>query len=153
MWRNVNKAKGRLRDLPQRQDRYPSLSKFWDLIFQHYNTQDNTGLDYVDIYDGDVHFYDQDRELAIRKEPLVFLDNAVRSLIEHGYHVESIAVNPSTRSQFKHYWRSLFLRSHLTANISPVNTTNAASPSLNEEASTAPSSCDASSCDSPQPRV
>lgn len=110
----VEKESTRAGTLPTQQDKYPSLSKYWDLIFRHLNGLGKDGLDYVDLEEGKVCFYNESRERLYRKSPLSVLDEATRVLIAQGYHVEGIGGNPNTRSQWKLYSDSIILRSYET---------------------------------------
>jgi len=108
----VTKEATRVAELPTGQAAYPSLSRFWELIYLHYNTDDRYGFDSCSLEDGSVSFYDESLEEEWTRLPLVVLDRATRVLIVAGYHVESIAANPSTRSMWKLYSRELMARSH-----------------------------------------
>jgi len=110
--RYVTKEETRVSGLPTGQDRYPSLSKLWELIYQHYNTQDKYGWDILSLEEDAPSFYNEQADARLTKTPLVVFDEAVRALIIEGYHVESIAANPSTRSMWKLYARELIARSH-----------------------------------------
>jgi len=108
----VAKEATKVAELPQGQDRYPSLSKFWELIYLHYNTDDNDGWNVLSLEEGLAEFYHEDLDMELSSAPLAVLDRATRVLITNGYHVESIAGNPSTRSMWKLYARELIARSH-----------------------------------------
>lgn len=101
----VHKQDTRIAELPESQEKYPSLSKFWDLIFDIFNERNWLNAD-------------QYPERLWRKEtedrsPLALFDTAVYNLICRGYHVESLAVNPNTRSMFKSYWGAIFTRCYI----------------------------------------
>lgn len=106
----VHKDQTREGDLPSTQEMYPSLSKFWELVTDHYNSGDSDGLDQTYLPDR-VVFYSEETERLFKQTPLVFLDEATRALIRRGYVVEGIACNPSTRSAWKMYGRELMYRS------------------------------------------
>lgn len=102
----VTKSDTRIGMLPTTQEAYPSLSKFWDLILKEFNA-----LNYLDC--------DEYPKQLWKKETgsrtiLSLFDDAVGNLIDRGYHVESIAVNPATRSMFKSFWRNILNRSYRT---------------------------------------
>jgi len=118
----VVKEETRAGDLPTQQDKYPSLSKYWDLVFRHLNGLDKDGLDYVVLEEGRVKFYNEEREKLYRKTPLAMLDEATRSLIKDGYHVEGIGGNPNTRSQWKLYSDSIILRSYAAIKNGDIET-------------------------------
>lgn len=107
----VTKEETRVGSLPTGQDKYPSLSKVWDLIYQHYNTDDSHGWNVLSLSEGLAEFYHEDLDMEFSKSPLVVFDRAIKVLISNGYHVESIAANPSTRSMWKLYARELIARS------------------------------------------
>lgn len=104
----VTKEATKVADLPTGQDRYPSLSRTWDLIYQHYNTTDKDGWD-LSLEDT-IAFYNERSDTEFTKSPLVVFDRAVRVLITQGYHLESICANPSTRSMWKLYAREIMYR-------------------------------------------
>jgi len=120
--RYVEKEATRAGDLPTQQDKYPSLSKYWDLVFSHLNGLGKDGLDYVDLEEGTVKFYDERRERLYRKSPLVILDECTNALIRQGYHVEGIGCNPNTRSQWKICSDSIILRSYDAAKNVEIET-------------------------------
>lgn len=106
----VHKEETRVGELPTNQDKYPSLSKFWDLVFDYFAELGKDGFDYVAMSDGRVRFYDENRRIMSHDTPLVLLDEATRHLIKNGYHVEGIACNPSTRSAWKNLWHAIMVR-------------------------------------------
>lgn len=110
--RYVSKQETKVAELPTGQSAYPSLSRYWQLIYLHYNTEDKCGFDVLSLEDNAVRFYDDITDEEFSARPLEFLDCATRTLIKQGYHVESIAANPSTRSMWKLYARELMARSH-----------------------------------------
>jgi len=88
----VKKEDTRQSTLPTTQEKYPSLSRYWELISQWLNDK------YPYIMCGD--------------SPLTLehLDKATYALIYQGYHVEGIATNPSTRSAWKLYGEAIMMR-------------------------------------------
>lgn len=110
--RYVVKEETRVAALPEQQDKYPSLSKFWDLVFEDLNDETKDGLDYSEFENGLFVFYKEENQRTFTRTPLVFLDQAARHLISAGYHVESIAANPNTRSQWKLYAPQILARSY-----------------------------------------
>jgi len=118
----VSKEATKLAELPTGQAAYPSLSRFWELIYLHYNTDDRYGFDSCSLEENDVRFYSEELDDEWTALPLGFLDRATRSLIVQGYHVESLAANPSTRSMWKLYSRELMARSHTSAKEAVPNT-------------------------------
>lgn len=106
----VTKEATRVAELPTGQAAYPSLSRFWELIYLHYNTEDRSGWDCLSLEDR-ARFYDEAIDEKFTAFPLEVLDKATRVLIAQGFHIESLAANPSTRSMWKLYGRELIARS------------------------------------------
>lgn len=97
----VVKEETRSGSLPVQQSRYPSLVKYWDLIFAEIKyarscDDDNLGL-----------------ENMSQQNRLILLDNATSRLIEAGYFVESIATNPNVRSSFAKFAPALMKRAYV----------------------------------------
>jgi len=90
--RYVVKAETRVATLPEGQEKYPSLSRFWELITV---TIDEHYPNYMTYPVADLQ--------------MVFID-AVNRLIRAGYHVESIAVNPTTWTAWKRHWSAIMFR-------------------------------------------
>lgn len=97
----VTKEETRQQSLPQSQEMYPSLSKLWNLIYEY-------------ICDNAPTLVDNTQRLYIpsRMDKLTIFDEAIKHLIERGYHVESMGVNPQVRTAWKLYSHALFARSH-----------------------------------------
>lgn len=110
--RYVTKEETRVGDLPVQQDTYPSLSKFWDLVFDYLNGLGKDGLDYVELESDVVCMFRPENDRVFKKSPLIFLDRAAGDMISRGYHVESLAANPSTRSMWKLFHMDIILRSY-----------------------------------------
>lgn len=87
----VHKDTTRVGELAVTNDKYPSLSKLWELIYP------------LIPCEGSWCVKDQDVKLRM-------FDVAIGTLIEDGYHVESMGVNPQIRSAFCKYWTSLRIR-------------------------------------------
>lgn len=81
--------------LPESQEQYPSLKRYWELVFDY-------------LYENDC---DPGTEQGYsEKTALARLDEATDHLIRQGYYVETIAVNPQTRSAFAKFSSSLSVR-------------------------------------------
>lgn len=106
----VGKELSRVGALPAQQDKYPSLSKYWELVTNELNDQTKDGLDYVMLEEGVVKFYRDTQQSIYIKKPLHFLDYATRKLILKGYVVEGIGANPNTRSQWNLFHSEIILR-------------------------------------------
>jgi len=99
----VHKDETKIGELPVN-DKYPSLSKLWDLF--------NEWLEFHPKYRGD-QWLDLYGELW-----LPVFDRFVCDKIEEGYHIESMAVNPQIRSSIKNYGYSIIIRSKNNKNAS-----------------------------------
>jgi len=88
----VTKQDTRQSQLPTTQEKYPSLSRYWELVTQWINDK----YPYIMCDDQPI--------------TLSLLDKATYALIYTGYHVESIATNPSTRSAWKLYGEAIMMR-------------------------------------------
>lgn len=141
--RYVEKEATRVASLPTQQGKYPSLSKYWDLVFEYLNGLDKRGLDYMELEEGRIRFYSEDREKQYRKNPLSMLDEATRDMIKRGYCVESIGANPTTRSQWNLFHDEILVRSHAGISNVAVETQHADE----EEKPVSPSPSDASPSD------
>lgn len=91
----VVKSETREGSLPVQQEFYPSLTKFWDLIYDHI-TEESGGP----AEDADEKFFS-----------LRHFDNIVRNLICDGYHIETMAVNPQVRGSWQRFGRAFMFRS------------------------------------------
>jgi len=87
----VEKEDTRVADLVQTNDKYPSIAKFWKLIYKFYDME--TGG--WDKSHTEVCFGDLDKQLALEHDPLSFLDNVTAELIRQGYVVDHIITNPA----------------------------------------------------------
>lgn len=90
-------------DLPTQQEMYPSLSKFWDLITEQFQ------WDYETDREGrctDPRNLDEHRWFSLSR-----FDDWCRHLIMRGYNIETIAVNPQTRSAWSRYAVAIVYRS------------------------------------------
>lgn len=110
----VAKEETRVGDLPVQQDKYPSLSKYWTLVFEELNDGSKDGLDQAELENSRIVFYKPENTALFKKKPLHFLDQASRQLIRKGYHIEGIGANPNTRSQWNLFAEDLLLRSYET---------------------------------------
>lgn len=98
----VVKSETRIGGLSISQERYPSLSKFWKLIYEE--LADECGGPPEDDIPWDK--YDD-------KKILSYLDNATRALIFKGYYVESHATNPAVRSSFLKFHAAILSRAYV----------------------------------------
>lgn len=120
----VTKEETRVGQLPTGQDRYPSLSKFWDLIFTRMDE-----WNWIDWSEGVPTAWFKD---APNGEPLAKLDAVAGSLIEDGYYVEGIASNPATRSAWKLWHWKIIARSYKTKSNPQIEHNHADVPSQSQ---------------------
>lgn len=137
----VNKEGTRVGTLPST-EKYPSMSKLWELIYRRNNTGDRYGWDMTSLPDT-VQMYCEGMRKLMETGPLEWFDIQIRALIADGYHVESLAVNPQVRACWKNYWESILLRVALAEENSHVEDTNNNADEVPEvEIPSLPPSCD-----------
>lgn len=95
----VTKADTRVGSLQSSQETYPSLSKFWVLVYNELS----------DEWNGPAEDYILDNKMN-DKHLLMMFDEVVYRLIYNGYHVESYATNPQIRSQFTKFAGAILMR-------------------------------------------
>lgn len=100
----VTKESTREEQLNISQDQYPSLSKFWELIYERLTADNcfNFELSKLEFVKG----------FNFHENPFHAFDQCVRELIEMGYMVEGIATNPQTRTSWKLYAIAIMRRVH-----------------------------------------
>lgn len=107
----VNKEDTRLSTLPTSQDKYPSLSKLWDLVCDYLTKQcmptPTSGM----CTSGHVLRFRPTEHMTRDEWVLSYFDDAINYLIRNGYFVESHGVNPQVRSAWKKYHSAIFERS------------------------------------------
>jgi len=108
----VEKADTRVAGLVQENDKYPSIAKYWRLIYKYYDVEDDSGWDICD--DQEVVFCDADRQRELEKDPLAFLDQVTAELIREGYVVDHIITNPAVRSFWKKFYADILYRTRET---------------------------------------
>lgn len=104
----VVKEETRVGALPPASDNFPSLQKFYKLIVDALiSADDEYRLDVATAWFKGYAWYKGDEEEFL----LSALDEATRILILKGFHVETLAVNPQTRSAWKKFGRQILRRS------------------------------------------
>lgn len=119
----VNKEDTRVATLPQGSDTYPSLSKLWELVavkmnagHREWTCDDKDGFDGLSSPDDRrAMYYSTDKDARAASNPLEILDSVAEDLIAEGYHIESMVANPSVRSAWRKFWRSICFRAIETA--------------------------------------
>lgn len=104
----VAKEETREGALPAEDNKYPSLNKYWDMIYEHFNTDDKDGWDRFD--DAEVHFFREVDQVELDSNPLDWFDAITGLFIKKGYYVEHHAVNPAVRSQWKRFYKNILFR-------------------------------------------
>jgi len=94
----VTKEETRVGQLAAVSELYPSLQKVWDMFYDYLVEKKYTKLELVKM--------NQTKWLAN-------FDNFVCKMIEKGYVIETLAVNPQIRSAVKNYGASIFIRSEI----------------------------------------
>lgn len=97
----VHKEETREGELMTEQDKYPSMSKLWDLMYAYFVSCNYINCD----WDGDWF-----RKATGNQKPLQLFDEAINHLIREGYFVEGMGVNPQVRGCFDRYWSSILYR-------------------------------------------
>lgn len=105
----VHKQESAVAELPTTSDKYPSLSKFWELLFDQFRV---AGV--LNVYPA--HGSGEYRSLPTcdwspsSTDPTYEYEMAVANLIMEGYHVETLAVNPQNISAFRKFAIPLMIR-------------------------------------------
>lgn len=118
----VHKQDTRTGELTVAQDKYPSLSKFWDLIYDRISEE----------YEGPAE------DAPVKFYGVAAFDRYVCYLIEEGYHVETMAVNPQVRGCFIKYGRPLMVRSFVDRQDRQTAETSVATIDITPDAIQAP---------------
>lgn len=97
----VHKEDTKQAELKVDQDKYPSLSALWDLMYDYF-----LQCNYINAtWDGEWF-----TKATGKQKPLQLFDEAINHLIRKGYFVESMGVNPQVRGCFDRYWSSILYR-------------------------------------------
>lgn len=104
----VHKEDTRVAELPETSELYPSLQRFWDMLYEYMTIigweQGQRGWERVS--GGSKEYLDPDTSL-------VYLDLFADRMICKGYVIETMVVNPQIRSIFKNFSSSILIRSSL----------------------------------------
>jgi len=103
----VKKAETREGELPQTESKYPTQAAYFKMVVEElYDVEKDLRIDFTDG-----NWYKEDRRADNEQRLLDALDEATRILILRGYHVETLAVNPQTRSAWKKFGMAIIRRS------------------------------------------
>lgn len=113
----VNKAETREGNLPSSQEKYPSLSRFWQLVFQY--VEDRNWVDWSDPdlcqwFDdayNDLQYPRPRHEAGEKEFANLVLDSAVGQLIRDGYHVDHY-YSPPNRNLWTKFHFPILQRAH-----------------------------------------
>jgi hypothetical protein len=94
----VTKEETRIGTIPNENDKFPTMERFWELFYSFYKTVKNN-IDFEGIETPD--------------KRLQLLDDFVGWQIQQGSFVESFGVNPQIRSSAKKYLINIFRRSEI----------------------------------------
>lgn len=104
----VHKEDTRVEELSTSNEMYPSLQKFWDMLYEYMVTagweQGQRGWERTST--GSLERLDED-------SALIWLDTFAHQMICKGYVVETMVVNPQIRSIFKNFREAILIRSSL----------------------------------------
>lgn len=103
----VHKVIGRIGTLPEHDEKYPSMDKFWHLVFEEFEYSVYKGSKDVEFIGN--HKMDWSRPLS-DKQKLTLFDDIVGRLIEYGFHVEGIASSNLNRTTFLKFSMNIFKR-------------------------------------------
>lgn len=106
----VHKEETRVAELGAPSDKYPSLNKYWDMIYAKFDVSEKWGWDQTNP---DVVFYDERLQIELELDPLAWLDIVTAEFIEQGYFVEHHVVNPAVRSQWRKFFRAILKRARM----------------------------------------
>lgn len=101
-----DKADTRVAKLATATEMYPSLTKYWQLLSKEIDAINP----YIFRVWDEVVEWDSRKAGRAMPTPLEAMKLGTRALIVKGYHVESIASNPLTKSMWKDYHRELMYR-------------------------------------------
>jgi len=107
----VKKEDTRVAELVKQNDKYPSVAKFWSLIYKFHDVDDDSGWDKSH---SEVCFCNVDEQLALEGNPLDWLDKITGELIRQGYIVDHIITNPAVRSFWKKFHADILYRARET---------------------------------------
>jgi len=103
----VKKSETREGELPKTESKYPTQAAYFKLVTEElYDVDKDLRIDFTDGT-----WYRKDRRIDQEQRLLDALDEATSLLIRRGYHVETLAVNPQTRSAWKKFGMDIINRS------------------------------------------
>lgn len=103
----VHKEDTRVAELAGSNDKYPSVSKMWELMFTYLRRHNWIHIDHDPRHDAEADRWDtmwfKDCPNHLRHNPERMFDTLVQELIIDGYFVEHHAMNPQVRGAWKRY--------------------------------------------------
>lgn len=109
----VAKEETRVATLATSQEKYPSKSKYWILVTDYLVERNAVDFSYVfnTKHERPDSVWFKEAPRRWRQDPLIALDEATNEMIELGYYVESYAVNPQVRSEWRKFHAAIIIRS------------------------------------------
>jgi len=103
----VKKSETREGELPKTESKFPTQAAYFKMVVEVlYDVDKDLRIDFTDG-----SWYRENRKVDQDQRLLDALDEATRYLILRGYHVETLAVNPQTRSAWKKFGMEIIRRS------------------------------------------
>lgn len=113
----VHKEDTRVAELTSTDDKYPSVSKMWELMFVFLRDNNWIHIDHDPRYDTENDRWDtmwfKDCPNHLRHNPERMFDTLIQELIINGYFVEHHAMNPQVRGAWKRYAPAILHRTRL----------------------------------------
>lgn len=104
----VAKEETRVASLPEQDNRYPSLNRFWEMIYEEFDV--GCEKDGWDLTAEEVVLYRETEQARLDADPLAWLDDITGRFIKKGYFVEHHVVNPAVRAQWKRFHSQIRFR-------------------------------------------
>lgn len=112
----VNKEESRTGSLPMAQEKYPSLSKFWHLIYQEICDRNwlegTSNASWWHEANEDLKYPEPKTSEGKREFAMLIFDTCVGALIERGYHVDQF-YSPPNMNLWKKFHFSILQRCYL----------------------------------------
>ena len=125
----VKKEETRVGELAQSNELYPSLQKFWDLLYDYMvlSGWEQGVSGWIRTSTGQKEYLDADGALN-------WLDQFADRMICRGFIIETMVVNPQIRSIFKNFSSSILIRSSLRRQTDRQTDENLVSPEIQTDA-------------------
>lgn len=104
----VAKEETRVATLPEQDNKYPSLNRFWEMIYEEFDV--GCEKDGWDLASEEVVLFRESEQARLDADPLAWLDDVTGRFIKKGYFVEHHVVNPAVRAQWKRFHSQIRFR-------------------------------------------